>query len=156
MYSCHIFIAHICAHVCTQLLQPLMLTQNFDHTTSLIVINKNNKWEIYPAGNYFFVLKKSLPFTLVTTSHSEVSAAVDDFLRALFVSESRFSLSALLCLWKASEIMFPSVSTCAPVTSPFGGNHVSVGSIRHRVSTPAKCSGSTCKDHPTRVHPNFC
>jgi len=67
---------------------------------------------------YFFFLKKSLLFTLVTSSHSEDSAAVDDFLRA--------SLSLLLCAWKASEIMSPNVPTCAPVTSPFGGNHVSL------------------------------
>ena len=44
----------------------------------------HNKCQIQLKASYFLVLKKSLPCTLVTPPYSEASAAVDDFLRAVF------------------------------------------------------------------------
>ena len=87
----------------------------------LKLLKSNIKCQMQLKASHFLVLKKSLPCTLVAPPDSETSAAVDDFLGRLFLSRFAFQ-----CAWKASEIIFPSVSTCAPVTSPFGGNHVIV------------------------------
>jgi len=72
--------------------------------------------------SYFLGLKKSAPCTLVTPFQSVPSAAVDDFLTVFLVASRIFTL----CWWKASEIMFPSVSKCIVLSHGSGGSHVRV------------------------------
>ena len=51
--------------------------------------------------------------------------------------------------------MSPNVSTCVLVGSPSGDNHFSLSSIRQRVSTSVKCSGSLSNDQPDKEPPIF-
>ena len=116
------------------------------------VITSNDKDQIPPQTHYFLVLKKSVPCTLVTPFQSEPSAAVDDCLAVFLTAVLIWSRIFILCWWKASEIMCPSVPKCALFMSPFGGSHVSGWPIVQRVSVPAKCS---VRVHPAREPPNF-
>ena len=97
-------------HVC-------LLKSNDKCQIQLKFLQSNNKCQIQLKASYFWVLKKSLPCTLVTPPHPEASAEVDDVLPSFFASFLFLSRFAFQCAWKASEIVFFNVSTCASIQS---------------------------------------